>query len=229
MRKLNIVLAFFIFLKILSAQTHTEIDSSIAPADTVGFLLDDDITQPVEVDTNAKITLGKILLGASATIGIPLTTGFVLLSLFPPSFVIVEKNGNYHNGVAFEIALGYGDSTRFRFSKRRLIFHYSYLGKLKNRVMISLNQDVLLKRFGRARIFGAGFSIGIFGWTNFIGTNATGIEVSAWVGNAMNVRYIFLFPQHHLFIKYRRGLDLKSGNKINEVNIGFSSSITLRR
>ena len=228
MRGMIVILAIMIFLSLfqyLQSQEISSCDSSFACVDTT-MLSSGDISSPVEVDTSDKITMGKILLGASALIGLPLTTGFVALSLFPPSFVVMERNGNYSSGIAFETAIGHGDSVRFRFSKKRLIFQYSYLGKYGSRIAIAVTQDVLLKKIGRAGIFGVGFSIGTFGWTNFNSVNTAGIEISAWFGNAMNVPYIFLFPQHHLFVKFRRGFELSSGVKINEINIGFSSSIT---
>jgi hypothetical protein len=94
---------------------------------------------------------------------------------------------------------------------------------------LGLNKDVALKRFGQAGIFGVGTSMGFFFWTNFKNFSASGIEISLWLGNAMNVPYILLFPQHHLFIKFRSGVELWSGKKVNEINIGFSSSITLKK
>lgn len=225
MRRSIIVLLCIIFLQILNAQTVTEGDTTFVFIDTAE-LSNENISSPVEIDTSNKITMGKILLGASAVVGFPLITGLVGLSLFPPSFVVIEQGGNYNNGIAFEIALGWGDSVGFKFSKKRLIFQYSYLKNLRNRIALVISQDFLLKRVGRAGIFGIGFSIGIFGGTNFNSVNTAGVEFSAWFGNAMNIPYIFLFPQHHLFIKFRRGFEFGSGAGVNEIGIGFSSSIT---
>ncbi|MFN3134726.1 MAG: hypothetical protein ACK44H_04040 [Candidatus Kryptonium sp.] len=226
-KKLNAVLSFVTFLKILTAQTPTEKDSLCIYIDSTKT---ERISEPIEVDTsNNKITVGKVLLGATAALGIPLTTGIAILSLFPPSFVVVENLGIYNNGIGFETAIGYGDTTKLRFSKQRLIFQYSYIDNFKSRVLLAINRDFLLRKFGPAEIFGFGFSVGIFGWTNFNGVNTVGVETSVWLGNAMNIPYLLLFPQHHLFIKFRRGFELGSRFSVNEINIGFSSSFTLKK
>jgi hypothetical protein len=55
---------------------------------------EDSVSKVIEIDTvNKKISPGKILLGASATIGIPLTIGLAILSLSPPSYVLLFKDG----------------------------------------------------------------------------------------------------------------------------------------
>ncbi len=216
MVKLCYVLIFLIFLQTLSAQS--------VDTDTVK------ISKPVEVDTlNSEITIGKIFLATSAVIGIPITTGLVMLSLSPPSYMLIQENKNLYHGFGFETSIGFGDSTRFRFSQTRFIFQFSFVENLKSRFLIALNRDVTLKRFGRYKIFGFGTSAGFFLWTNFKNFSTAGVETALWVGNAMNVPYILLFPQHHLFIKFRSGFELGSGKRVNEINIGFSSSITLKK
>jgi hypothetical protein len=191
---------------------------------------EDSVSKAIEIDTvNKKISPGKILLGASATIGIPLTIGLTILSLSPPSYVLLFKDGKSFNGLAFETAIGYGDTTRFRFSDTRIIFQYAYIENLKSRVSIALTKDGTLGRFGRGEIFGYGFSTGFWFGTNFKNISSMGIEVSLWVGNAMNIPYLFLFPQHHLFIKLKRGFILNPIKQVSELNIGLSSSITLKK
>ncbi len=210
------MLIFLFFFQILNAQT-IEIDTV-------------EVSKPVEVDTlNSEITLGKIFLISSAVIGIPLTTGLVLLSLSPPSYVLIQKGESFYHGFGFETSIGFGDSTKFRFSEHRFIFQVSFIENFKSRFLLALNKDITLKKFGRAKIFGVGTSIGFFLCANFRNFSTSGIEISLWVGNAMNVPYILLFPQHHLFVKFRSGFELWSGKRINEINIGFSSSITLKK
>lgn len=190
----------------------------------------DSVSMAIEIDTaKKKISTGEILLGASAAIGIPLTIGLAALSLSPPSYILFFKDKRPHNGIAFETAIGYGDTTRFRFSDFRIIFQYAYIKNFKNRLTLALNRDKTLGRFGRNKIFGYGLSMGFWAGTNFKKMNLIGIEVSIWVGNSMNIPYIFLFPQHHLFVKLKRGFLLNPIEQITEINIGFSSSITLKR
>ncbi len=208
--------------------------SQIAPnncvlIDTVKAGTEDiDISEPVEIDTlNKRTTAGKIALVIASAIGVPMATGLTFLSLFPPHYALI-KTDDYQHGFGFEIALGFGDSTRFRFSNYRIILGYTYFDGLKNRVFLALSRDFVVKRFGRAKIFGFGFSTGIFGWTNFNGFNTSGFEFSIWAGNAMNVPYIFLFPQHHLFVKIRAGTNFKA-KTIKEISFGVSSSFTLKK
>jgi hypothetical protein len=208
--------------------------SQIAPnhcvlIDTIETVTEDiDISKPVEIDTlNGHTTAGKIVLMIASAVGVPMTTGLVLLSLFPPHYALI-KTDDYQQGIGFEIALGFGDSTRFRFSNYRIILGYTYFDGLKNRVFLALSRDFVVKKFGRLEIFGFGFSSGIFGWTNFNGFNTAGFEFSIWIGNAMNIPYIFLFPQHHLFVKVRGGTNFKS-KTIKEISFGVSSSFTLKK
>lgn len=208
--------------------------SQIAPnqcalIDSVEITIEDgDISKPVEVDTlNKHITAGKVVLAVASAIGVPMTMGVTLLSLFPPHYALLKAD-DYQQGIGFEIAVGFGDSTRFRFSKYRVIFGYTYFDGFKNRVLLGLNHDFVVKRFGRMGIFGFGFSTGMFGWTNFDGFNTAGFEFSIWIGNAMNIPYIFLFPQHHLFVKIRAGTNFEA-KTIKEISFGASSSFTLKK
>ncbi len=82
---------------------------------------DVEVSKPVEIDTlNDSITAGEIVFAVATAIGLPVTTGLVLLSLLPPHYTLL-KTDSYNHGIGFEMALGYGDSTRFRFSKYRII------------------------------------------------------------------------------------------------------------
>ncbi len=213
---MRIILLSFLLLQTLSLMAQSSEEDSLSKA--------------IEIDTvKKKISAGEILLGASATIGVPLTIGLAILSLSPPSYVLLFKDGKSFNGIAFETALGYGDTTRFRFSDVRIIFQYAYIENLRSRFTVALTKDVTFGRFGRSEIFGYGFSTGFWFGTNLKNVNSTGIEISLWVGNAMNIPYLFLFPQHHLFIKLKRGFILNPTKRITEINIGLSSSITLKR
>lgn len=184
-----------------------------------------------EADTSKSSILGKIVLGISAAVLIPITIGLTVLSLIPPGYSAVIDGERIHGGIAFETAIGYGDSIRFRFSNYRYLIQYirSSDENLKNRIVLGYSRDFLLRRFGRHEIFGIGFSVGIAGFTNFIRSHGIGLEFSIWLGNAMNIPYLFLFPQHHIFFRLRRNFDLTSGGKFTEINIGISSAITLRR
>ncbi len=224
MRKL--VFLIFICFEILFAQIAP--NNSVLIDSVESAREDVDISKPVEIDTlNDSITAGEIVFAVATVIGLPVTTGLVLLSLLPPHYALL-KTDDYHHGIGFEMALGFGDSTRFRFSKYRIIFGYAYFDGFKNRILLALDRDFVVKRFGRKEIFGFGFSIGVFGCTNFDGFNIAGFEFSIWLGNAMNIPYILLFPQHHLFVRIRAGSNF-GAKMINEVSIGLSSSITLKR
>lgn len=228
MKKLLAILFCVIVKQFLNAQIAEETDSLFGYKYNTIYLLHSDVSKPLEVDTISKITRGKLLLWTSAVVGIPIVGGLFALSLFPPSFVLIEQDGNIDRGIAFEFALGYSgnSSDKYKFSEARLVFQYSHLKALKKRFALAIVRDYSLKRFGRKDIFGSGFSFGAFYWRNFNRVNTVGLEFSLWIGNAMNVPYLFLFPQHHLFVKFRRGYEIKTGIRINEINIGFSSSIT---
>lgn len=176
----------------------------------------------------ARATLGeRLALAAFTSLALPVGIAVGGLTLVPPTLTILQEHDGAHAGIALGTGWGIGGDTtqmiyypdvRVQFDvgyyierERNFVVHAALLTDLR---VASLNsQDFLW--FAIAG--GAGVATDLHNYEPY---------AEGWVGvmNPMGIRYVPLFPMHHVGLRVRVGRDVVERATWYEVSVGVTST-----